>query len=266
MTTLAEQLLDIELRATAAQLDDIVALSTKKRWSPTQLLEHIARIEVEERTRRSLERRLKRSRIGAFKPIADFDWAWPTKIDRDAIEAILRADFVSDNRNVVLVAAQGLGKTMIAKNIALAAIAAGHTVLFTTTAQMLLDLSGQDSARGLERRLRYYAGVGLLVCDEIGYLSYDNRNADLLFQVISRRYERKSTVLTTNLAFRDWTTVFPNAACVTAMIDRIVHHAEIITIDGDSYRRREAEAAKKKRQAKRRSTPKPGGPKKRAST
>ncbi len=131
---------------------------------------------------------------------------------------------------------------------------------------MLLDLSGQESARGLERRLRYYAGVGLLVCDEIGYLSYDNRNADLLFQVISWRYERKSTVLTTNLPFRDWTTIFPSAACVTAMIDRIVHHAEIITIDGDSYRRREAEAAKKNRQAKRRSPRKPGGPKKRGST
>jgi DNA replication protein DnaC len=266
MTPLAEQLLDIGMRATAEQLDDIVAASTNKRWSSTQLLEHVAHIEVEDRTRRSLERRLRRSRIGSFKPIADFDWTWPKKIDREAIEAILRADFVAESRNVVLVAAQGLGKTMIAKNIALSAINGGHTVLFTTTAQMLLDLSGQDSARGLERRLRYYAGVALLICDEIGYLSYDNRNADLLFQVISRRYERKSTVLTTNLPFRNWPTVFPNAACVTAMIDRIVHHADIITIDGDSYRRREAEAAKKKRQAKSSSSRKPGGPKKRAST
>jgi DNA replication protein DnaC len=264
--TLAEQLLDIGLRATAQQLDDIIAMSTKKRWSPTQLLEHIAHIEVEERARRSLERRLKRSRLGTFKPIADFDWAWPKKIDRDAIDALLHADFVAESRNVVLVAAQGLGKTMIAKNIALSAINAGHTVLFTTTAQMLLDLSSQDSARGLERRLKYYSGVGLLVCDEIGYLSYDNRNADLLFQVISRRYERKSTILTTNLPFREWPTIFPNAACVTAMIDRIVHHAEIVTIDGDSYRRREAEAAKKKRQAKRSSRRKPGGQKKRGST
>lgn len=262
--TLAEELLDIGLRATACALDDIVAMSTKKRWSATQLLEHITAIEVDERTRRGLERRLKRSRLGTFKPIADFDWAWPKKIDRDAIEALLHADFVGEHRNVVLVAAQGLGKTMIAKNIALSAINAGHAVLFTTTAQMLLDLSSQDSARGLERRLKYYAGIGLLVCDEIGYLSYDNRNADLLFQVISRRYERKSTILTTNLPFRDWATIFPNAACVTAMIDRIVHHAEIITIDGDSYRRREAAAAKKKRQANR-SPRRSGGPKRRVS-
>lgn len=266
MTTLAEELADIGLRATATQLDDTIALSTKKRWSTTQLLEYIVRIEAEERARRSLERRLSRSRIGSFKPISDFDWAWPKKIDRNAIEAILGADFITDTRNVVLVAAQGLGKTMIAKNIALSAINAGHTVLFTTTAQMLLDLSGQESSRGLERRLRYYAGVGLLVCDEIGYLSYDNRNADLLFQVISRRYERKSTVLTTNLPFREWPTIFPNAACVTAMIDRIVHHADIISIDGDSYRRREAEAEKQSRHANHPSRRKSGGPKNRVST
>jgi DNA replication protein DnaC len=265
MTTLAEQLLDVGLRATAAQLDDLVALSTKKRWSTTQLLEHIAVIEAEDRARRGLERRLSRSRIGAFKPLADFDWGWPKKIDRDAIAAVMTADFVANARNVALVAPQGLGKTMIAKNIGLAAIHAGHTVLFTTTAQMLLDLSGQESARGLERRLRYYARVGVLICDEIGYLSYDNRNADLLFQVISRRYERKSTVLTTNLPFREWPTIFPNAACVTAMVDRIVHHADILTIEGDSYRRREAEKDKRTRQATRRSRRKPGGPKKRVS-
>jgi DNA replication protein DnaC len=265
MTPLNEQLTDLDLKATAEQLPDILARAGKNGWSATQLLEHIAHLELQERTRRGLERRLRRSRIGSTKPMADFDWSWPKKIDRDAIEALLHADFLTETRNVVLVAAQGLGKTMIAKNIAIAAIHAGHSALFTTTAQMLLDLSGQESARGLERRLRHYAGVGLLVCDEIGYLSYDNRNADLLFQVISRRYERKSTVLTTNLPFRDWPTIFPNAACVTAMIDRIVHHADIITIDGDSYRHREAQAAKKTRHAKRASAAAKGAEKRASS-
>jgi DNA replication protein DnaC len=108
---------------------------------------------------------------------------------------------------------------------------------------MLLDLGAQDSARALDRRLRYYASRPLLCIDEIGHLSYDARNADLLFQVVSRRYERKSLGLTTNLAFSDWPTVFPNAACTTAFIDRVVHHAEIIAIEGDSYRRREAQEA-----------------------
>jgi DNA replication protein DnaC len=134
---------------------------------------------------------------------------------------------------------------MIAQNIAHQAVLAGHHVLFTTAAQLLLDLGSQDSARGLARRLTYYSTRSVLVLDEIGYLSYDARAADLLFQVVSRRYERKSLVLTTNLAFSDWPTIFPNAGSAIALIDRLVHHAEILTIEGDSYRRRVAEANRK---------------------
>ena len=139
---------------------------------------------------------------------------------------------------------------MIAQNIAHQAILAGHSALFLTAAQLLLDLSAQDSARALDRRLRYYASRPLLCVDEIGYLSYDSRNADLLFQVVSRRYERRSLVLTTNLAFADWPSIFPNAACTTALIDRVVHHADILAIEGDSYRRRDAQAAKEALRAK----------------
>jgi DNA replication protein DnaC len=134
---------------------------------------------------------------------------------------------------------------MIAQNIAHAAVLAGTHVLFTTAAQLLLDLGSQESTRGLARRLNHYATRGLLLVDEIGYLSYDARAADLLFQVVSRRYERRSLVLTTNLPFSDWPTIFPNAATATALIDRLVHHAEILTIEGDSYRRRVAEAKRK---------------------
>jgi DNA replication protein DnaC len=245
MAPLAEQLAALGLRYTAAHLDDVVALATKRRWSLTQLLEHLAETEQQERTRCSLERRLARSRIGRFTPMSDFDWAWPKRIDRAAVEAVLRLDFLADARNVVLVAAQGLGKTMIAQNIAYAAVLAGTHVLFTTAAQLLLDLGGQDSTRGLARRLTHYATRGLLLIDEVGYLSYDTRAADLLFQVITRRYEKRSLVLTTNLAFSDWPTIFPNAGSAIALIDRLVHHAEIITIDGDSYRRRVAEAKRK---------------------
>ena len=245
MTPLADQLAALGLRYTAAHLDDVVALATKRRWSTTQLLEHLAESEQQERTRRSLERRLARSRLGRFTPMTDFDWAWPKRIDRAAVEAVLRLDFLAAARNVVLVAAQGLGKTMIAQNLAHAAVLAGTHVLFITAAQLLLDLGGQESTRGLARRLNHYASRGLLVIDEIGYLSYDARAADLLFQVVSRRYERRSLVLTTNLPFSDWPTIFPNAATATALIDRVVHHAEILTIDGDSYRRRVAEAKRK---------------------
>jgi DNA replication protein DnaC len=247
VSALAEALKAIGLAYTATELDDLVALATKRRWNATQLLEHIVEAEQRERTQHSLQRRIDRCRLGHFKPLADFDWAWPTRIDRDAVEAAMQLDFLAAARNVVCVAPQGLGKTMIAQNIAHAALLAGHAALFVTAAQMLLDLGAQESARALDRRLRYYASRPLLCIDEIGYLSYDARNADLLFQVVSRRYERKSLILTTNLAFNDWPTIFPNAACTTALIDRVVHHAEIIAIEGESYRRREAQAAKSAR-------------------
>ena len=105
---------------------------------------------------------------------------------------------------------------------------------------MLLDLAGQESARALEHRLRYYCRHRLLCIDEIGYLSFDNRNADLLFEVVRRRYEHKSIVLTTNLDFSQWQTVFPSAASAVALIDRLIHHASVISIQGESYRKREA--------------------------
>ena len=244
---LAQKLDELGLRWTVESLDDLVALATQKRWGPVQVLEHIVEQELAEKRRRSLERRLKRSQIGRFRPMADFDWSWPKKIDRKLIESALALDFLESAGNIVLVAAQGLGKTMIAKGIAHAAAHAGHTVRFVTASDMLLDLAGQDSARALDRRLKYWASIKLLILDELGYLSYDARNADLLFQVVSRRYENKSLVLTTNLAFKDWPSIFPNAACTTALIDRIVHHADVVAIEGDSYRRRDAARKTKSR-------------------
>jgi DNA replication protein DnaC len=238
--TIHELLGAIGLHAVVDQLDDVLALATKHRWGPVQLLEHAARLELDARARHSLERRLSPAKIGRFKPIADFEWDWPTKIVREEVEAALRLDFLEDASNIVLVAAQGLGKTMIAQNIAHAAVLAGHRARFVSTADLLLDLASQDSARKLDQRLKYWASIPLLVLDELGYLSYDARNADLLFQVISRRYERRSLVLTTNLAFKEWPTIFPNSACTTALIDRIIHHASVITIKGKSYRLREA--------------------------
>jgi DNA replication protein DnaC len=250
MSDLAAQLAAIGLRHTAAHVDDLVATATKRRMGPVEILELVVDNEQKERTRRSLERRIGRSKLGRIKPMSDYDWAWPRRIDREAVEQALALDFLEGARNIVLVAPQGLGKTMIAQNIAHQALLAGHSALFITASQLLLDLGAQDSARALDRRLRYYTSLPLLVIDEIGYLAYDSRNADLLFQVVSRRYEKRSLVLTTNLPFSEWPSVFPNAACATALIDRVVHHAEIIAIEGDSYRRREAQAAKQAKKPK----------------
>ncbi|HLM47093.1 MAG TPA: IS21-like element helper ATPase IstB [Myxococcaceae bacterium] len=246
---LKDRLDALGLPATASGLDDLVSFATKQRFSPVQLLEHVLELEEKERTRRSLERRTARSRLGRFKPMSGFDWSWPTRIDRDGVESALQLEFLPGARNVVFIAAQGLGKTMIAQNIAHHAILAGHSVLFTSTAQMLLDLGAQQSSRALDNRLKHYAKIGLLVLDEVGYIAFDNRNADLLFELVCRRYEQKSLVMTTNLAFRDWPSVFPSATCTTALIDRVIHHADIITIEGDSYRKREAELRSNARRA-----------------
>lgn len=244
MTDLVHDLAQIGLRHTSLTLDDLVALATKRRWSHTQLLEHIAKGELDDRAKRSLERRLARSRLGRFKPMADFDWSWPKRIDRPQVERALHLEFLHDAHNLVLVAPQGLGKSMIAQNVGYQAVLAGHHVLFTTAAQILLDLSAQDSPRALDRRLHYYANQPhLLIIDEVGYLSFDPRNADLLFQVVSRRYEKRSLAITTNLPFSEWPKIFPNASCTVALVDRIVHYADIIQIEGSSYRRRQAELA-----------------------
>ena len=142
------------------------------------LLEHIVAAELEDRQRRSVERRLTRARLGRFKPVADWDWDWPTAFDRPALERILSLDFLERGENVILVGAQGVGKTMLAKNIAHQAVLAGHSALFMTAADLLLDLNGQETARALERRLRHYTRPSLLVCDEVGYLAYDERAAN----------------------------------------------------------------------------------------
>jgi DNA replication protein DnaC len=211
--------------------------------------------EEKERAQRSLERRIRNSRIGRFKPMADFDWKWPAKIDREHIDELFNFSFIGEGANVVLVGPNGTGKSMIAQNLAHQALLAGHTVLFTTAAKMLGDLVTQDTSTALQRRLRRYCNPSLLVVDEVGYLSYDNRHADLLFEVVTRRYNDKPTIITTNKPFAEWNEVFPNAACVVTLVDRLVHRSEIVPITGDSYRlkeakEREAERAKKRTRAK----------------
>lgn len=188
-------------------------------------------------------------KIGSFKPLADFDWNWPKQLDQAAVLSLMNMGFMQQDKpvNPIFVGGNGIGKTTIAKNIAYQAAINGYSVMFITAAQMLNDLAAIDSDSTLKRRLKYYAQPQLLVIDELGYLSYSNRHADLLFEIVNRRYEIKSTLVTTNRPFAEWNEVFPNAACVVSLVDRLIHHSEIILFDGDSYRMKEAMEKKKQK-------------------
>lgn len=248
---LARQLVQIGLHATAAGLDDFIARATTTRGNARALLDMIVRTELQERSRRSLERRLQRARLGRFKPMVDFDWNWPKRIDRDVIERALALDFIREGRNLILLGTNGLGKTMITKNIAHQAILAGHSVLYRTAPDLIADLQ-IDSPESRRRRLAHYARPQLLCIDEVGYLAYDAHAADLLYEVVNRRYEQKSVVITTNRAFKDWNTVFPNAACIATLLDRLTHHADVTVFEGQSYRVRESEQEAAARRKKKR--------------
>lgn len=228
----------LQQRAKALQLHGLLA-----HWPEIATCDWVAPLlewEENERARRSLERRLNAARLGRFKALADFDWRWPKRCDRAAIEELMTLRFVQEASNVVLVGPNGVGKSTLARNLAHQALIHGHTVLFTTAAQVLGELAALDSDSALRRRLRHYARPDLLIIDEVGYLSYGNRHADLLFELINRRYENNSTLVTTNRPFAEWREVFPSAACVVSLIDRLIHNAEIIAIDGEFYRLKEA--------------------------
>jgi len=215
---LPAQLRLIGLRTIPANLDDFLARATKARWSPHMLLEQLA-------------------------------MEWPTKIEREVIERALTLDFIREARNFVLVGQNGLGKTMIAQNICHLAVLAGCSVLFRTAAAIVEDLR-HEMFEGRRRKLRSYGRVDLLCIDELAYLSFDDKAADILYEVINRRYERKSVIVTTNRAFKEWNQVFPNATCIATLLDRLLHHAEVTRLEGDSYRiresQREATARRKK--------------------
>ena len=183
----------------------------------------------------------------------DFDWKWPRKVDRAQIEDLFTLDFVAEGANVVVLGPNGVGKTMIAQNLCYQAVLHGVPTLFTTASALLADLSERHTSYALQQRLRHYARPKLLCIDEIGYLTYDARAADLLFEVINRRYQRVSTIISTNKAFGHWHEIFASATSVVTLIDRLTHQAEILSIEGESYRLKESRERAENKQLSRRS-------------
>lgn len=252
-----------QLRERAKRLGLYGLLSRWETLGDQAWIRELIETEEAERAQRSLDRRIRHAKLGTFKAMADFDYLWPADLDRETLDELFTFSFLEEASNVVIVGPNGLGKTMIAQNLAYQALHQGMSVCFTTAAAMLTDLATQDGTLALARRLKRYCRPQLLVIDEVGYLSYDNRYADLLFEVVSQRYQqRRSILLTTNLAFQDWGAIFPNAACVVTLIDRLVHRSEVLQLVGKSYRNKEAtdrlESRKNRRKGKGRQQPPPG--------
>jgi DNA replication protein DnaC len=251
MTDALEELKSLGFRVAREQLHALLTHATKSRLSPTQTVEQLATLERREREARNLASRTKKAALGTIKPLDLFDWDHPRKIDRAAYEEMLSLDFVRKKENILFRGQSGVGKTMLAQNLGLRALEGGMTVSFTTVGAALADLLKRESLPAVERRMRKYTSVDLLVCDELGYLPFDSRSADLLFNIISRRHEQASTIITTNLPFKEWGTVFPGAACVVALVDRFTQHCRVIDIDADSGRHKLPQPAVSKKTKKR---------------
>ena len=186
---------------------------------------------------RAVSRRIRAARFPIIKTLDTFRWDWPKKINRLQIQELFRLQFVHDKANVIFLGLVGLGKTHLATALGYAACQQGMSVLFANAIDVINTLSASQTKGTLKSELRKYLAPSLLVLDEIGYLPIDQRGADLLFQVISARYERGSIVITTNKAFKQWTSIFNGDATITsAVLDRLLHHAETVVIEGSSFR------------------------------
>lgn len=224
----------------AAFLDNYSAAAqqaAEKQWSYADFLGQLAEAEVNARNDRSTQRRIKQARFPVLKTLDTFDWDWPTKINRLKVQDLFRLSFMKDSTNVIFLAGVGLGKTHLSTALAYQACLKGFSVLFASAIDIINTLNAACNAGRLKTELKKYLKSDLLLIDELGYLPVDKKGADLLFQVISRRYEHGSIILTTNKHFKKWPEIFNNDSTLTsAVLDRLLHHAETVVIEGKSYR------------------------------
>jgi DNA replication protein DnaC len=208
-----------------------------KNWTPLDFLSRLVEGETLRRKDHATQRRIKAARFPIVKTLEQFNWTWPKKINRVQVQNLFRLSFLQDKGNVIFMGGVGLGKTHLATALAYEACLFGHSVLFTTAMDIVNTLAAAQSTHRLKSELKKYFSPDLLQVDELGYLPIDKTGADLLFQVLSQRYETGSTIVTTNQAYKNWVKFFNNDAALTsALLDRLLHHAETITIEGRSYR------------------------------
>jgi len=234
---LEENLQLLKLNCIKEQYSMAADKAARQNWDHLGYLARLIQAEADARHDRLIQRRIKMARFPSIKTMERFDWSWPTKINRPAIQNLFRLGFMEDKANIIILGGVGLGKSHIATALGYSACLKKNSVLFTTTIDVINTLSAAQAAQKLKAELKRYVSPELLILDELGYLPIDKRGADLLFQIVSQRYEQKSTIITTNRAFKKWPEVFNNDSTLTsAMLDRLLHHAETILIEGKSYR------------------------------
>ncbi len=220
----------------ASILDVTTQKAITRNDSPTSLLDHLMREQFRIQCERQAKAALKRSAIFPLTSIDAFDFDYPKLIDKDQVLRAASLDFIQDKANCVLVGPSGVGKTHLANAIGQLACLRGYRVRFVVAADLVNDLVSGQARNTLHRRLAAWTRPDLLLVDELGYLSFDSRGADLLYQVFNKRYQRASTIVTTNLAFKNWGQLFHNSAAASAIADRLVHKGILIKIEGKSRR------------------------------
>ncbi len=239
-TELTERLVYLKLPWVRENYEELATEAAQKTWSHVEFLAHLIDGESNLRMDRATERRIKAARFPVIKTLEQFDWSWPKKINRPQIQNLFRLPFIEKKQNIIFIGGVGLGKSHLATAIAYQACLNGHRTLFTSAADIINTLSAAAKARRLKNEIAKYLRPALLVIDELGFLPIDKHGADLLFQVISQRYEQGAIVLTTNKVYKHWASIFNNDSVVTsAILDRLLHHADTVTIEGKSYRQKD---------------------------
>jgi DNA replication protein DnaC len=236
-TRLHEQLGALRLLTVQEQYAALASEAAQKQWPHVDYLARLIEGEAQRRQELAIQRRVAAARFPCIKTLDQFDWSWPKKINRTEVQNLFRLAFVPEKANVVFMGGVGLGKSHLAVALAHAACLAGHSVLFTTAVDIINTLTAAQAAYRLKAELKRLLSPHILCIDEVGYLPIDKTGADLLFQVISQRYERGSIVLTTNQPYKHWPKVFNNDSTLTsAVLDRLLHHATTVVMEGRSYR------------------------------
>lgn len=240
-TSSDEQLLQhltyLKLVFTQEHFESLAQQAVEKQLNHVHYLNSLMEGEVLLRQDRAVQRRIKLARFPVIKTLEQFNWNWPKKINQLQVQNLFRLKWLEDKDNVIFLGGVGLGKTHLSTALAYAACLKGHSVLFTTAIDIINTLSAAQRTGRLKLDMKKYLKSSLLCIDELGYLPLDKTGADLLFQIISQRYEKGSIILTTNRAFKHWPEIFNNDSTITsAVLDRLLHHAQTVVIEGQSFR------------------------------